>query len=528
MRGLRPVFLAWLFVTTLTNAPYLRAAMDPPRGQAFIGFFFFTRNAYDDLSYVQQAESGAFLMRNKLLVDNHSPALINLEWWAVGRLSAVLGKRPLLAYRLFAVAASFFLLLGIDRWLTAAGLPESRRLPALLLVSTAGGLGGVVFMIGLRPFYSALDVSTGLFPLIELLSSPHFVAGTTLLLWSLWFFQRSDRARDVALAVGFGSVLGLVRTLDLVLLILIHTLATLVTEPVRAWPRRLLPLAGLLPVCAYSYWLFALNPSFAYYSAAGWFPDPSDFAWALAPALLIAVATTLWAPKAPAEERRVRSVLSVWVACCAAIACFRPTSFALQFLAGVGLPILAFAALGLSRLRPAATLATGVLLSGSALVSLQLVLGSHPLWHVPAERLRTGESFRKVCREGDLALTPADVGLYVSAFSSCTAYLSYEMAPDYQQRVAYVAHFYEGSPAERIAVLDRLCIKHFAVPGDAGETPTSFLGASSTFRRFDILGAPPLHVMSLYSRPLNACPMAPDRAPPSNRADARGRQVGSS
>jgi len=49
---------------------------------------------YNYLSYAQQAENGAFLFQNRVLLEEHPPALVNLEWWLVGRLSDAARQRP--------------------------------------------------------------------------------------------------------------------------------------------------------------------------------------------------------------------------------------------------------------------------------------------------------------------------------------------------------------------------------------------------------------------------------------------------
>src|SRR5262249_37860412 len=63
----RAVILASLLLATATTVPYLRASTAPPPGTAFVGFFYFVNDAYNYLSFTQQAEDGAFVFRNKLL-----------------------------------------------------------------------------------------------------------------------------------------------------------------------------------------------------------------------------------------------------------------------------------------------------------------------------------------------------------------------------------------------------------------------------------------------------------------------------
>src|SRR5262249_40345967 len=154
-----------LLVLAITVTPFAVAALDPPPGQAFIGTFHYGDDYYNYLSYAQQAEDGAFLFQNKVLLQEHPGALINLEWWLVGRLSRLLGGgRLLLSYRLFAAVAALGFLLVADRWLRRLGLGQAHRRPALLLLATGGGLGGVLFPFTSRDFKNCLDLYGGLFP----------------------------------------------------------------------------------------------------------------------------------------------------------------------------------------------------------------------------------------------------------------------------------------------------------------------------------------------------------------------------
>lgn len=512
----RPVILAFLFVTVVTNAPYLRAALDPPPGRSFVGFFHYVDDAYNYLSFVQQAEDGAFLFRNKLVPEDHPPALINLEWWLVGRLSRALGRHPLVAYRLFGILAAFAFLAGADRWLRRAGLPDPHRLPALLLVSTGGGLGGILFELTGLPSSRCLDLSTGLFPFMGLLANPHFVAGTALLLWALWSFETARDARPLAGAVLLGSVLALVRPYDFVLLVSVRVVVVILRTAARQWLRQLWPLACLMPVVLYLHWVFSLNPAFAFFSAAPYAsPHIRELMWALGPATVLALAAIpLWRAERRTVAASARAHLLTWVALGMAVVALHPVHFSLQFLAGLGAPVLLLGALGLSRLRPAATVIAAVFLGTTAMVALRIALAPDPHWHVPAERMETALAARGTCRAGDLLLAPADIGLYAAGLSACSAYVSHAVAPDHAVRLADVRGFFEAAePEARRAFLDRHCVTHLALPGDPGPVPRGWLGESTPFRQVARVGRMP-GMISLYAREgRTGCAIRPDVAP---------------
>jgi hypothetical protein len=492
------VLLAWALLSLLTSAPYLRAWLAPPPGTAFLGFFYFVDDQYNYFSYVQQAERGAFFFQNALLLEPHPPRLVNLEWWLVGRLSAALGGRPFLAWRLLALAGALLLLAGLDRWLRSVGLPETHRLPALMLVGLGGGLGGIAWRAGIVPLPEAIDLTTGLFPFLELLANPHFVVGTALLVWSLRAFSRATTWRDHALAATLGTVLGLVRPYDVVLLGGARGLAVLATEPAGRWRSRLLPLLGLVPVTAYLGWVFYAARWFGSSNLDYAFPPPGSFVLALAPAMGLALLVR--PPAAHDEVRAARVHLLAWIVVVALVLVLRPVGFPLQFMAGLGAPLLVLVAVGLARFSPRVSLLATALLSSTALAALGLVSSDNPRWYVPPERLDAAWALKASCRPGDRAFAPPDIGLYVAGLSACTPYVSHAFAPDHEARAEAVRQFYEASPpAARAAFLDRLCITHLALPGDAGDVPEAWLGAGTPFRRTALVGHDPRRI-GLYAR----------------------------
>ena len=504
--GPRPLILAWVFVCALVSLPYVRAANRPPPGRAFVGFFYYVDDAYNYLSFVQQAEDGALLLRNKDLSPPRPARLVNLEWWLVGRMSALLGRRPALAYRLFGLAAALALLAGVDRWLLAAGLPASHRLPALLLVATGGGLGGALLTLGLRPLPRSPDLYAGLFPFIELFANPHFVAGTALLLWTLWAYREARSLGGHLRAALLATVLGLVRPYDLALVAFVHAFAVVSTEPPRAWLARVGSLVGLLPVVLYDAWLFFGSGDFAVFSSRVFqFPPRSDFIWALGPAALLAASFAL-RPRPPAEQRAAAMYLTGWATAGALILAFRPLSFSLQFLAGIGLPLLALGALGLSRLPPAVTLAVAAALSINAIVSLRLTFSDNPYWFVPAPRLAIAAALRPHCQPGDRVLSPPDIGLYAGGLTACGAYVAHPAAAGFEMRDAEVKDFYAAAlPAARAALLDRHCLSHVVLPGGAGEVPRAWLGPDTPFRLVASAGRGPMVIDAYAREPRESC-----------------------
>jgi len=495
--SLRPVLLAWVMLSTLTQIPYLRAWLSPPTGTSFVGFFYYVDDQYNYLSYVEQAERGAFFFENKLVLEPHGPALVNLEWWLVGRLSALLGSRPFLAYRFLAFGAAFALLAGLDRCFRSAGIASSHRFAALLLIGLGGGLGGLLWRLGLLPLPEALDLTTGAFPFIELLANPHFVLGTALLVWALWRLTTAATLREHAHGVVLATILGLVRPYDLLLLALVRGLGVLAFEPRSRWTPSFVALLGLGPVAAYNAWVFYGLPFYGSFGLTYVPPRLEALGIALGPAVALAV---LAAGGARSSEvgRRVKGHLALWATLALAIVVFRPVGFALQFLVGAGLPLLGLGALWLSRLPRSLTLLTTGLLCPTAGIALGLVLFPNPRWYAPIERLAAVDSLRPLCRPGDILMAPPDIGLLAIGRTSCKAYVSHVVAPDHEKRVATTFRFYgDMSPAARSALLSELGVTRLVLPGDAGLIPVDWLGPTTGFRRQAIQGHGP--ALSLYA-----------------------------
>jgi len=505
----RPVLAVWLLVATATTLPYVVAPLQAPPGQAFQGFFFFVDDHYLYLSYAQQAEDGAFLFRNKLVAEPHRASLVNLEWWLVGRLSRILGRNPFAAYRVVGALLALVFLIAVHRWLRLAGLPRARRLWALLLVCLGGSFGGLLYATGLLEPRRALDMATGLFPALGLLANPHFTAGTALLLLALEAFLRGD-ARGNLTGILLGSALALVRPYDVVLLILVRGLGIVFSRPASAWFREALPMAGLLPVIAFDYWAFYMNPAFAFYARAPYaFPRLEDLALALGPAVL-AAALAFAAPPADRGAVTARRHLIAWLVVGALVVVLRPVHFSLQFLVGIGAPLLILASLGLARFRPAVLWTSLVVLGTTPIFTLAILLQPLPHWYTAEARLLAATALQPLCAPDDLVLAPPDIGLFVGGLSACKPWVSHPSHPDHPARVAATEAFYGRlAPASRAALLDRERIRHVVLPQDAGEIPEGWLGVGTPFRRSAAVGAPGRRI-ALYSR---ATGPSPGRAP---------------
>lgn len=497
------MLLLWLVVSFWGGGLHLRAALDPPAGRAFAGTFHWIDDFYNYLSYAQQAEEGRVLLHNKL-APLDSARLVNLEWWLVGTVSRWIGGRPQLAYALFGVAATLALLAAADRWLDRLAVPCSHRSAALALLAFGGGLGGLLFELTDFEVSRCVDLSVAVFPFLEIVGNPHFVAGTALLLWSLWFFSEHAAPWGPLLGILTGSVLALVRPYEVGLLVAMRVAATL-TEPPGRRLRSLLPLLGLAPVMAYDAWTFFGNEQFATFRQGGAFPGRLESLAAVGPALLLAAFE--WRRLSSGNQHdRARVQLWAWIALGLALLVGQPGGFSLQLVVGLGVPLLLLGAAALSRLDKRAAVLAALLFGTSAVVETRILLADDLNWFVPAERLAAARALRGLCHPGDRLLAPADVSLFAIGLSSCDAYLAHPAARDFGEHLARAQTFYATmAPADRTAFLAAERLTHLVLPGWAGPVPAAWLGPATDFRAAAAVGAPQPS-LSVYARSSRAAP----------------------
>jgi hypothetical protein len=507
----RAVLLLWLLLTAWTSAIHLNATFRPPPGRVFVGAFHWIDDFYTYVSFAQQAEDGAVLFRDKLVDATRSRAdIVNLEWWLVGRVSLALGRRPFLAYGLLGALATLALVAGTARFLAGAGVGESHLQAALVLVFLGGGLGGFLFELTDLPASRCLDLSTGAFPFLEVLANPHWVTATALLVWALWCFAAVPSPRGPLLGACLATALGLVRPYDAALVFGVEGLAVLLASPARQWPRRLLPLVPVGLVLGYNAWLlFSSADAQRHMESFGTVvPSAADLVPALGPAVLLALTAR---GLGGGEGASCRLRLALWAALALALVVLRPLAVSLQFVVGVGLPLLVLGAASLSRVRPRWTALAALCLSASACVATRIVLAGDPNWFVPRERLAAALALRGPCRPGDRVLAPPDIGLYVHGLTSCRAFVAHEAEPDYALHLAETRRFYSGvSPAARAEMADRQALTYVVLPGYAGPRPTVWMGEDTPFRAAAQVGQGP-SLITIYARPRADAP-APARA----------------
>ena len=383
-----------------------------PPGRAFVGVLLLRRRLLQ-LPVVRAAGGGrarsSSATRSSLATTGRRSSTWNGGWWDVlSRLpgtSAPSGLSARSAWPRSSAAGR------LDRWLAAAACPPSHRLPALLLVHWGRTSAGPAPRSSAaaralpRPPRRACSRSS------RALANPHFVAGTGAAALGAPGPRRA-RTWGGRLRPRSEPRSGSTRPYDLVSWSRSARSWSCCTEPPAPGWRLAAAMAGLLPVAAYDYWLFyrraprsPSSPRREYL-----FPGRADFAWALGPAgaarrgLRSAAGRRdgRAAPRAHAPRGLVRRSPSSWSRA--------PVPFSLQFLAGIGLPLLALAAIGLGRCPVGYTIAAALALSSTAVAAVWLTLQPTLAAYVPAERFALAWALRSDCRAGDRLVAPRTSG----------------------------------------------------------------------------------------------------------------------
>ena len=498
---------AWLLLGVVSTLPYLQAQQYPPSGGSFTGALFYPDDFYQYASFAEQATRGAFLFSNKFDPEPHGPAFVNLEWWAAGRLGAIVDGWPLVGFPVLRIAAIGALLLAIARLLGAAGLEGAHLGWGMALVATGGGLGWLRYFQGAQG-WRIPDVLMGLYPWHQTLSNVHFVVGTALLLWTihLHLLWRQGRApRWAWLAVAW--ILGLSRPYDLAALgPVVIGLAAWDAVETRQWKpavRAASDLVWLAPLFAYYAFMVGGHPSFGGWGAQSGdlSPPRREFLMALGPAAVLILAGRRIGP-ATREATDVRRALILWCGALTTLLLVWTAPMAKQCL-GLGAALLLWAAV----VTPARRLAVAVFaLSPTSAVVLWLAFHPGPSSFVPADSLAVTTMLHRACAPGQVTIAPTDLSLAVAALTPCHVALGHRLlTPRFKEAVVEGNRFYDAAtPLEwRLMYLDRSNAEFVALPAGHGD----WLGPSPPFER--ILARPSLELWQ-RSRPAFALAWKPE------------------
>ncbi len=144
-----------LGAVTFSTLPYLFAWWLTPPGYVFTGVLANPMDAFSYLAKIREAAEGAWLLHLPYTAEPHQGALVYPQYVALGKLVAVTGIPPIVAYQ-GARMLGGLLLLGVGYRLLASLIADMTvRRTAFMLLATSGGLTWITSFFG----YLATDVT---------------------------------------------------------------------------------------------------------------------------------------------------------------------------------------------------------------------------------------------------------------------------------------------------------------------------------------------------------------------------------
>jgi hypothetical protein len=217
----REVGVASLALLAITSLPYLYGYVSAPPDKWFSGVIY---NVHDTAQYLSWMRESAtrFFIDNKLTSEPNPAIFVNLHWWLVGRVGALLNLSLLQAYQLLRLI-TIPLYVGAAYWLCGLFFVEPRRRRfAFWLTTLTSGLGWiwVVYkqIAGDLPYPHDVYTTPGN-AFWVILASPHLTLALALTLLTLglaWLaVERADLRLSLAAALA-ALFLGLGHIYDLV------------------------------------------------------------------------------------------------------------------------------------------------------------------------------------------------------------------------------------------------------------------------------------------------------------------------
>jgi hypothetical protein len=330
--SIRLPVLAALAVTAVAQFTFWCGYQWAPVGTVFDGFLGLVHDQNMYFSYIRQGAEGDWLFVNRLTHIPHKPALLNIEWLAVGRLMALLGgtdRAAMAAYAVWHICGGL-LIVGAFWWLAQLVLENrfQQRL-ALWLCVFGGGFGWVFVMLSqlgaIEPLPAAEhDISGSVHPFGHIFNNPHLSCSHGFSLLYLAAFVRAEqtgRPRWYVITSLIAAFHGLFRPYDLILIsgtipmFIVFEFAITREWSWRKTALRAMPLAVIAPVVAYYAALFQLHPVFKHWASQG-IIEPLNFFWhyfSLGWAgllLLLRLLLVRWYPLKSSAER----MLLAWLA----------------------------------------------------------------------------------------------------------------------------------------------------------------------------------------------------------------------
>jgi hypothetical protein len=466
-----PVLLS-LVCLSLTQLPYLLAAVSAGSQYSFAGFLL---NPLDGMSYLakmQQGWLGTWRFRLPFSSDPGQGAYLFLFYIFLGHLARWSHVSLLLIYHIARLFGSAFMLWALYRFFEKM-LPEGRiRHVAFGLVVLGSGIGWLAVPFGaVTSDFWVVEA----YPFLSAFSAPHFSIGLGLLLellaplggaiQPLPAFWGHARMLLMAFLLGVLSPFGIVIAILIYLGMLVwHTVRDLRNGKLKIYSIWKTPVFRYLiwiglaggPWLFYDYWAATHDPVLSGWNAQNLTPSPPvwDLFLALSPVLLLAICglRRSWRENEPGLH-----LLVIWSGLGLALL-YLPFELQRRFLMGLFVPLSGLAALGIqgwsqrSRRSPAFLTGLALLCSMPTLAIIFLGIGQAIRSHDAQLYLTHGESLALQwvdgrTANGALILSGPQTGAFIPAFTGRRVIYGHPFETVHAlQEIANLDRFFQAAP----------------------------------------------------------------------------------
>lgn len=269
-------------VLAVTQVPFWLGDRWATGGSVFDRMTGMTHDQNMYFSYIRQGAEGAWLFVDRLTHVEHRPALLNVQWLAVGRIASWIDSLDG-AYAVWRIVGGLMLVLAFWWLARVAGLNPFQQRLALVLCVFGGGFGWFFLALeksgAIEPMPMAMfDISEAWHPFSHIFFNPHLSVSHGFSLMFLAAFalgEQTGALKWYVIAAAVAALHGLTRPYDLILIsgalplfILLEWIITR-TWSWRQTALRCVPLIVTAPVIVYYAALFQLHPVFKFWASQG-------------------------------------------------------------------------------------------------------------------------------------------------------------------------------------------------------------------------------------------------------------------
>jgi len=431
----------------VTCIPYAYGYFSRPDGHTYSGIDFLTpgdTNTY--LSMIEQVKQGHWSFVNLYTSEEHPRVYVHLLWLLIGLMAKIFSLSPLVAFHVARILLIFAFVYVIVRILHYLFGGDNRKIIlALLLICFASGVG--IFVDGFLhnpPESIQHPVDTWVpeaIPFLSMMHSPHYIASTALLLFSLYWIMRAFLERRYRFATYAGMCAALLIATHPFYVPTLYAVAGVWALYVFVKNMRQNYQVGILyliyfaisaPVMVYFLWLNNISIVFHQWSAANDLASPSPWMYVFGFGLVIPFA--IYGAYRSWLDTKLRFVI-YWVLV-NIVLLYTPFTFQRRLVEGLFVPLAILATVGIYQIymtirkrswRVAVAyimvLAVFLPLGNIQLISQDLFFYSDPnnryyyYYYPPTGEIEAFEWLKNNTDESAIVLSSSEVGNFLPAYS---------------------------------------------------------------------------------------------------------------